>query len=181
MSFTHYFNPRPEALDVPDVLDYGIRDKMMFAQSMTPADSHFAVVGPDWPKGMLAAKDAFIETTLGLAIEPSSWEWAGEPAPTTRTDVGVAHRFVELFDSWTKRTMLTSSLTELIYDIDFQRIIALGPQAIPHLLSHLPQRPVPIFYAMNLLVDEPPVNETATADEAIAAWQQWGRDRGLLG
>jgi hypothetical protein len=137
--------------------------------------STFAVVGHAWVR---SAQNEPIYT--GPARENVDWVFG--VATVTRSEDEVAARVATLVAEWQQATAFSSSLSNLVFHPSFQRILALGPQAIPSILERLDDHPVPWFYALTILVDEAqnPTQGTNDADDAIRAWRAWGRARGLI-
>lgn len=89
-------------------------------------------------------------------------------------------RFNNLASTWRDETRLTSATDELIMSPSYQRIIGIGPTAVPLLLRELRDNPDHWFWALEAITGENPVAEDATFDEAVAAWLEWGTRQGLL-
>ncbi len=64
----------------------------------------------------------------------------------------------------------------------YQRIIGLGPNAIPLILRELHDEPDHWFWALAALTGENPTGQEAAGnvDGMREAWLQWGRQRGYL-
>lgn len=91
-----------------------------------------------------------------------------------------AHRFRELVDEWKQRTVLESSLTRMILDTGYQKIIGMGPPVLPLLLSELEREPDHWFWALTAITDEDPAADAETLEDATEVWLEWGRVRGYL-
>jgi hypothetical protein len=156
-------------------------DKMYsWAYATTPERSVVPVVGLDW--SALSSRMGEQTRTKAMIVQLSVSELVttGVTRPLTRSDQAVRERFDELFADWQARTTFVSALDDLIYDESFQRIIALGPQAIPLALEQLPTHPVPWFYALKILADADPASGVTDVDEAVQAWLEWGHANGYL-
>lgn len=102
-------------------------------------------------------------------------------APVSRTPI--AREFAELADTWREERRYSSSLTEIVLSPAYQRIVGLGYEVVPLILSELQTRPDHWFWALRSITGINPVPETAIGDlDAMArTWIQWGRVEGLVG
>ena len=64
----------------------------------------------------------------------------------------------------------------------YQRIIGLGPQAIPLILAEMQREPRHWFWALAALTGENPVSlaDQGRVPEMTAAWLMWGRENGWI-
>jgi hypothetical protein len=60
----------------------------------------------------------------------------------------------------------------------YQRIIGMGPPAIPLILGEMQQRPDHWFMALHLLTGVDPAVGEETGAGATSAWLRWGRSNG---
>lgn len=90
--------------------------------------------------------------------------------------------FKALARQWKKETRHLSSATEIAMNMNYQRIIGMGPHAIPFILEELQREPDHWFHALRVLTGENPVKpEDAGNMQAMAdAWIEWGRKEGLV-
>lgn len=95
---------------------------------------------------------------------------------------GAEATFRELADEWREATRLSSSLTEMFLNRAYQRIIGMGPTAVPLILRELQQRPAHWFWALSSITGEDPVNpeDAGRLRVMTAAWLRWGQERGYL-
>ncbi|MCI0588419.1 MAG: hypothetical protein L0323_16435 [Planctomycetes bacterium] len=84
--------------------------------------------------------------------------------------------------TWKRETGVTSSWTKLVLHPCYQRIIGLGPEAVPLLLRELSQRPDHWGWALFAItgVDPVPPADAGRLDRISAAWLDWGRRNGHL-
>jgi hypothetical protein len=61
----------------------------------------------------------------------------------------------------------------------YQRIIGLGPAAVPLLLRELEHRPDHWFWALKSITGQDPAEGTDSIGEAARAWMKWGRQAGV--
>ena len=94
----------------------------------------------------------------------------------------LAATFRELADRWQADTLYLSSTTDIATHPAYQRVIGLGPQALPLILADLARQPRQWFWALAAITGEDPVPEAdrgrvrAMAD----AWLAWGRENGWV-
>lgn len=90
--------------------------------------------------------------------------------------------FVELGDQWLAETGAQSSLAKQYAHPAYQRIVGLGPAAVPLLLRELEAEPNYWFHALRAITGEDPVTQEARGNlrAMTDAWLAWGRERGHL-
>lgn len=88
--------------------------------------------------------------------------------------------FSALAEQWRADTVFLSSVEKMAMHPAYQRIIGLGPQALPLLLRELQGRPDHWFWALHAISGEDPAPADATFDQAVQAWLEWGRCQGYI-
>jgi hypothetical protein len=63
----------------------------------------------------------------------------------------------------------------------YQRIIGMGPPAVPLILARLREQAAQWFWALTAITGEDPAEDETTIEGATSAWLEWGRARGLVG
>jgi hypothetical protein len=107
-------------------------------------------------------------------------EWPPLPgvviAPST-----VERQFNELAAQWKEDIEFISSTTEIAMQPSYQRIIGLGPAAIPCIMRELEQRPRQWFWALRAItgVDPVPADKRGNLPAMAKAWLDWGRSHGF--
>jgi hypothetical protein len=96
-----------------------------------------------------------------------------------------AAAFRTLADRWrieSEQIGPTSDLALLLMLPSYQKIIALGTSAVPHILAELQARPHHWWWALEMITGENPVPpESMGKSRAVReAWLGWGRARGYL-
>jgi hypothetical protein len=98
--------------------------------------------------------------------------------PRSSRDVG------ELFHSyaseWRADTMFESNLDKKILHSSYQKIIGLGPEALPFILRDLINNGGHWFWALAAIAGEDKAEGSATVDEAVELWKAWGIEMGLM-
>jgi hypothetical protein len=94
----------------------------------------------------------------------------------------VAERFDALASRWEMETSHLSRVEQRIMHPCYQKIIAMGPIVLPHILHRLRDRPDHWFWALNLLANENPVppDFRGTASDAARLWVEWGERQGYV-
>jgi hypothetical protein len=89
-------------------------------------------------------------------------------------------RFVRLRDEWKTQRGHEPSTMKTVMLPAYQKIIGMGPAAIPLLLRELETNLDNWFWALMAITEEDPVSESIRGDgEAMAqAWLRWGKERG---
>jgi len=99
---------------------------------------------------------------------------AGTREPSTQ--------FRALARQWKNETQYASHSNQMFLVPSYQRIIGLGPSAIPLILRELENEPGHWFWALAALTGENPAAQgtAGNVDAMREAWLQWGRERGYL-
>ncbi len=91
--------------------------------------------------------------------------------------------FARLVREWkTERDRYSSRPEEWAMCRPYQKIIAIGPPAIPLILEELRESPDHWFWALSVLTDEDPVppENRGIFSEMTKAWIDWGVTRGFI-
>lgn len=88
--------------------------------------------------------------------------------------------FSDLAAKWSHDTALMSSVTQQSMHPAYQRIIGMGPAAIPLILRELQKRPDHWLWALNAITGEDPARPEDNFDEAVMAWLKWGKEKGYI-
>ncbi len=90
--------------------------------------------------------------------------------------------FDQLAAEWREQTLYMSSPTAIATNRAYQRIIGLGPQAIPLILAELKQHPEQWFWALVAITGENPVpvGDEGRPGAMRDAWLSWGRLNGWI-
>jgi hypothetical protein len=89
-------------------------------------------------------------------------------------------RFNRLAAEWKKDTFLLSKINAKVLHLAYQKIIGMGPPAVPFILMDLRDNgPNHWFWALNVITDENPVGKEAIGNikAMTEAWIQWGRKK----
>jgi hypothetical protein len=90
--------------------------------------------------------------------------------------------FSELAEQWRRETAIHSSVSKKAMHSAYQRIIGMGPAAVPLILRELQRRPEHWFWALTAITREDPVRpeEAGDVQRMRDAWLAFGRERGYL-
>jgi hypothetical protein len=135
---------------------------------------------------ILAPEIASAMTTGG--VSPASdavlqeWLKARSHARSPISRATIAQRFAELAETWRLERGVSSSVRELVLNQAYQRIIALGPRVIPHILLEMQSRPDHWFWALSALagVNPIPARDRGDVHAMTSAWLAWGETEGFL-
>ena len=91
-------------------------------------------------------------------------------------------KFQSLAQDWKRETRFASLTNQMFLIPSYQRIIGLGPGAIPLILRELQKEPNHWFWALAALTGENPVDRASAGNvqEMTHEWLEWGRGRGYL-
>lgn len=94
----------------------------------------------------------------------------------------IADQFNELADDWEASTRVMSSIHQICMNRSYQRIIGMGPAAVPLILDRMAHHPGHWFWALQAITGEDPVAPEHQGDMAAmtADWVAWGRRRHVL-
>jgi hypothetical protein len=104
--------------------------------------------------------------------------------PAVRTEAIVPltlrFKFNRLAMQWRRETAGLSSLQDIYHNAAYEKIMAMGPDAVPLILEALRDRPERWFWALAAITEEDPAVGTIRFSEARDAWLAWGVQRGIL-
>lgn len=102
--------------------------------------------------------------------------------PRTTEIYDLRRKFNALCSEWKSATRLTSSSSDIVMHPAYQRIIGLGPEVIPLVLSELRDHGGHWFWALRALTGENPIDpsDVGRVKRMAHAWLEWGKARGLI-
>lgn len=103
-----------------------------------------------------------------------------EQKPLEETEADLKRCFIQLTEKWMRETVFVSSLHKKVMHPAYQRIIGLGPCAVPLILRELQRTRGHWLWALNAITGEDPAPPTATYSEAVDAWLKWGKENRYL-
>jgi hypothetical protein len=109
-------------------------------------------------------------------VSPSS-------SPPGRPSTSPEQEFQALAAEWKATRRPTSSAARMAEHPAYQRIIGMGPAAVPFLLAELARAPDHWFLALHAITGEDPVPPECRGNvrEMADAWVKWGKARGFNG
>jgi len=90
--------------------------------------------------------------------------------------------FRALTKQWKRETAIAGNLSKIVMHPAYQRIMAMGKDAIPLILKDLSKEQGHWFWALHNLVPpgDDPAAGTTTIRDATRAWLEWGKARHIL-
>ena len=92
-------------------------------------------------------------------------------------------KFRRLAAEWKGQSRYLSNTAQMAMLKPYQRIIGMGWPVVPLILEELSREPDQWFWALEAITEENPVPSEAAGQvrRSAEAWQEWGRERGLIG
>lgn len=103
--------------------------------------------------------------------------------PATITGAGALQaNFDRLAAAWRRDTQFYSSVTDIVLDPSYQKIIGLGAAVVPIILQELKKSPDHWYWALAAITEANPAQNVQEGDIAATcqAWIDWGKRRGLV-
>ena len=99
-----------------------------------------------------------------------------------KTSVDIKELFEELKTDWKTRTRYLSNSAQIAAIRSYQRIIGMGPPALPLILKELERETDHWFWALEAISGENPVpaNQAGRVEDMARTWIEWGRQKGLV-
>lgn len=97
-------------------------------------------------------------------------------------NLAVEMKFQTLAQEWKRESRFASTANQMFFLPSYQKIIGLGPDAIPSILRDLQNESNHWFWALAALSDENPVQpqDAGNVRKMRQVWLDWGTQRGLL-
>jgi hypothetical protein len=129
-----------------------------------------------------------LEDILGTVVFSGQSQHSLAHGPTTWSglvsyvDDDLKSRFSHHFEKWKDESEFESSTERIVLNPSYQKIIGMGPVAVPFILEELRENPCWLIWALNAIVDENPVPEEHFGDlETMAKiWVEWGVERAII-
>jgi len=85
-------------------------------------------------------------------------------------------------DKWYAETGRDSSISRMTSNVNYLKVIKLGPDVVPLILRELQSDPAPWFLALRVLTENFDVgsNHAGNFEKIAEDWISWGKDRGLI-
>lgn len=106
----------------------------------------------------------------GLLDNPQTVEYLQEVDDFNELEMNERRRFYNYYNSWVSQTAFLSSVKDIIYQDDFQRIIGMGKTAIPYILEIIEAKPSNLVWALNMICKEKISEKQLTIKEACKLW-----------
>jgi hypothetical protein len=120
-----------------------------------------------FPNDALAA----ISTNFSINFNPQT-----ASSEKTALTNALVEEFQSLAKKWKEKTSFHSSLGEMFTNEEYQRIMAMGRDALPLILSDLQKNPSHWFYALEKIAGRDVAAEAGAKSfvDARSAWLEWG-------
>ena len=104
------------------------------------------------------------------------------PPPGIAPGRGLSERFHRLAAEWKQQSRLLSNSAQMAMLRPYQRIIGMGPPAVPLILEELRREPDHWFWALEAITEQDPVPPEAMGKVRLMAqaWLDWGKRQGLI-
>lgn len=91
-------------------------------------------------------------------------------------------KFERLAVAWRNEVQFLSSMTDIVLNSNYQRIIGQGIAMVPFMLNELRRSPEHWFWALAAITGADPARNAPPGDiqAAADAWVQWGRRTGII-
>ena len=102
--------------------------------------------------------------------------------PVSRQDENIAQEFYKLAAQWKKETRFLSSILEISTHPSYQKIIGMGPAAVPLILTELRRSPTHWFWALKAIsrIDPVPTSHRGNIEKMAEFWLKWGTGQGYV-
>lgn len=110
------------------------------------------------------------------ALDQGGKQQFGSTIPINATE----ELFQQLATQWQEETAHLSLVIKKVMHPAYQRIIGIGPAAIPLLLRELQCKPSHWTWALRAITGEDPTQPDNSVTQAAQAWVQWGKERHYL-
>jgi hypothetical protein len=97
-------------------------------------------------------------------------------SPASRQEGNIVQEFYKLAAQWRTETQYLSAVSEISMHPAYQKIIGMGPAAVPLILGELKQRPAHWFWALKAIarMDPVPVQHRGNIEKMTEFWLKWG-------
>jgi hypothetical protein len=95
----------------------------------------------------------------------------------------IQSQFDDLAEKWRSETRFISNVTKRALHPSYQRIIGIGPSAVPLILHEMSEKgPDDWFWALTAITGENPISEESSGNmnAMMEAWLKWGATTGYL-
>jgi hypothetical protein len=106
-----------------------------------------------------------------IALNPKTNDYIKGTNENVYTGLILRSNFEEYLAQWEKNTLFYSFSNQIIKDIYFQKIIAMGEKAVPLIVEKIKQKPSTLVWALNIIYDTKISNKPETTiEEACKLW-----------
>lgn len=155
-------------------LDPSISEPVDHFHTPTTRMANYGAISEMWQPQHKCAKEAYC--VLG-----KDKQWAVVRIGDRSKD-DTEHKFKNFSAKWHQQIGPDSSLSNIVGNINYLQVIAMGKKVVPLILQELEREPAPWFVALQAITGENPVDHRSAGNfpKIAEAWLQWGRDRGFI-
>ena len=97
-------------------------------------------------------------------------------------DDSTEKQFREYADKWYAETVRDSSITRILSNENYLRVIELGTPVVPFILKELQSRPRPWFLVLRILTKHKDIGRgyPGNFEKMAEAWINWGKECGII-
>jgi hypothetical protein len=137
----------------------------------------------EWAGRSIFAAAAPGVSATAATIDSSITEAYRHWLTTLTSELGTTEEaFRRLAAQWQAETEFQSSITRIAMHPAYQRIIGMGPVALPLILRDLEATQAPWFWALRAITGTDPVSEDDRGyiDRMVRAWTRWGIRQNII-
>lgn len=122
----------------------------------------------------------FTESVTSYAYLPMEGKpMVANTAILARSLESPAEKFKRLKAQWLREMPPSSRMRDLVLCKSYQRIIGMGKDALPFLLSEVEREPRAWFWALEAITEANPVPEGGDLNSIAQAWTRWASEHGF--
>lgn len=114
-----------------------------------------------------SGRDSYVEASLPVETRDR------RDSTLERATHVVKALFETYAEAWSEETRYASSVEQIVLNLNYQKIIGLGPQAVPLIMGRLRHTVGHWFWALTAIVGEDKGVGTTTLEEARQRWLAW--------
>jgi len=86
-------------------------------------------------------------------------------------------KFNNLYKAWQSNTLLQSSISKIVDDVNFKRLVDMGQPAIPLIIEEIDKNPSTLVWALNIITGTSfSTSQRITIKDACKRWVRWWKE-----